>query len=72
MQSFAELDAEIQQRFAGLPEEVLCEFNFANWDFNGWLQNMSPELEDGNNMFEGEFARYTFDHVFRYVYVTCT
>ena len=69
VQSFAELESILQDKFSALPEEVLCEFNMANWDFKGWFQNMAPDLEEGNNMFEGDFARFTFDNVFSYMYV---
>ena len=64
--SFQDLEAKLEEVFKGMPETLAVEWNFANWDFETWLRGCVPGVESG--MFEGNFARYTFDNVFRYQY----
>ena len=64
--SFAELEAKLDAVFKGMPETFQMEWNFANWDFDEWLRGCVPGVQKG--LFDGRFARYTFDNVFRYLY----
>lgn len=66
--SFADLEKKLRQTFAQCPEDFFMEYNFANWDFNDWFQGTSASI-DAADLFDGNFARYSFDNVFRYLYV---
>ena len=70
--TLSELFARIDKELAKCPEERLFEFDLANWDFEEWLAGMNIDRDDGSTssrgLFEGKFARYTFDNVYRYMY----
>lgn len=65
--TFDVLEQKIQEAFASCPEAFNMEFNFANWDLEQWLSQMVPGVD--SSLFEGKFARYSFDNVYRYTYV---
>jgi len=65
---FARLEEELSRIFQDCPEELMVEYNFANWDFDAWLRTTSVEL-GGKTIFDSHLAKFSFDHVFRYEYV---
>jgi hypothetical protein len=52
----------IQAEFETCPESFVMDYNWANWNLEQWLSQMTPV--DGS-LFEGELARFSFDNVFR-------
>jgi hypothetical protein len=60
--SFSELDTKLHEVFKGLDETYEMNWNFANWDFQKWFNDMSGVLSP-------EFSNYTFDNVWNYDYV---
>ena len=62
--SFQTLAIKIQEEFKTCPEDLVMEFNWANWNIEKWLSQMTPV--DGK-LFEGALARFSFDNVFRCV-----
>lgn len=56
------LAQRIQAEFELCPESFVMDYNWANWNLEQWLSQMTPV--DGS-LFEGELARYSFDNVFR-------
>ena len=71
--TFQELFAKIDKALAKCPEIRAFEYDLANWDFERWLEGMNVPTSEGTTttrgLFEGQFARYTFDNVYRYEYV---
>ena len=66
VQSFAELEQILLQKFEAFPEQAMLEFNFTNWDFDGWFRDLDNDLAKSA---EAQFSRFTFDTVFNYEYV---
>lgn len=64
--SFSRLEEQLRETFADCPETFCLEYNFANWDFEKWFGEATDEHR---SLFDGPFARYSFDNVFRYTYV---
>jgi hypothetical protein len=52
----------LAEEFKDCPENFVFDYNWANWDLEGWLAKMTPV--DGS-LFEGNVARISFDNVFR-------
>jgi hypothetical protein len=62
--SFRELGQHLEEEFAGENENLLLEYDFANYDFDKFFRGMNDSIEDG--LFQGKLARISFDNVFRY------
>lgn len=60
--SFECLASKLAEEFKDCPENFVFDYNWANWDLEGWLAKMTPV--DGS-LFEGNVARISFDNVFR-------
>ena len=55
--------AKLDEVFAACDEDFALEYNWANWDIEGWLANMCPA---GEALWDNvTLARISFDNVFR-------
>ena len=71
--TLSELFGKVDKELTKCPEMRVFEYDLANWDFEKWLEGMNVTTTDGvtttRGLFEGKFARYSFDNVFCYKYV---
>ena len=59
----SDMMAKLEEVFAGCDEDFALEYNWANWDIEGWLAKMCPADEAlWDNV---KLARISFDNVFR-------
>lgn len=65
--TFVDMESRLRQEFGNCPEELRFRYNFANWNLDKWLGEMVAGKVD-SSLFCGEFARYSFDNVFKYEY----
>jgi hypothetical protein len=68
VQSFAQLESVLREKFEDFPEAVEVEFNFANWDFESWFKQYDPDDEQSATTKRSPFSRYSFDNVWFYEY----
>lgn len=65
--TFVDMESRLREEFGNCPEELRFRYNFANWNLEKWLGEMVAGKVD-SSLFCGEFARYSFDNVFKYEY----
>ena len=59
----SDMMAQLGEGFADCDEEFTLEYNWANWDIEGWLAKMCPtEASLWDNV---KLGRISFDNVFR-------
>ena len=59
----SDMMAKLGEVFAECDEEFTLEYNWANWDIEGWLAKMCPtEASLWDNV---KLGRISFDNVFR-------
>ena len=59
----SDMMAQLGEVFADCDEEFTLEYNWANWDIEGWLSKMCPT--EGFLLDKRNLARISFDNVFR-------
>ena len=65
--TFPALFAKLEEALRDCPEAKCFEYDFANFDWERWLRCMG-DSSTATDLFEGKFARYSFDNVFRYIH----
>ena len=59
----SDMMAKLEEVYADCNEDFALEYNWANWDIEGWLAKMCPAEESlWDNV---KLARISFDNVFR-------
>ena len=59
----SDMMAQLGEVFADCDEEFTLEYNWANWDIEGWLSKMCPT--EASLLDNVKLGRISFDNVFR-------
>ena len=59
----SDMIAKLGEVFADCDEEFTLEYNWANWDIEGWLAKMCPT--EASLLDNVKLGRISFDNVFR-------
>ena len=59
----SDMIAKLGEVFADCDEEFTLEYNWANWDIEGWLSKMCPT--EASLLDNVKLGRISFDNVFR-------
>ena len=73
LESFADLERDLQHAFAKAHEQFELAFHLANWNFESWFNAFefehSSKFDQSKKFVDPNFAGYSYDLVFRYEYV---
>ena len=59
----SDMMAQLGEVFADCDDEFTLEYNWANWDIEGWLSKMCPT--EASLLDNVKLGRISFDNVFR-------